>query len=106
MTVTDVTDATFADEVLGSDLPVLVDYWADWCQPCKQIAPIIEELAKTYEGKVKFVKMDTSANPVTPANQYVRGLPTLQIFVQGELVEAFQGAKPKAVLAKALQEHL
>ena len=98
MTVLDVTDATFADEVLKSDIPVLVDYWADWCAPCRQIAPIIDELARTYEGRVKFVKVDTNANPVTPADQLVRGLPTLQLFVNGEVVESLQGAKPKTCL--------
>lgn len=106
MSVIDVTDQTFAHEVLESDIPVLVDYWADWCAPCKQMAPIIDELARSFEGRVKFVKVDTNANPVTPANQFVRGLPTLQVFVNGEVVAAMQGAKPKTTIMKALQEHL
>ncbi|MFT4165510.1 MAG: thioredoxin [Microlunatus sp.] len=104
--VTEVTDATFEDVVLKSDKPVMVDYWADWCGPCKQIAPIIEELAKTYGDKVTFVKMDTNTNPVTPANNHVLGLPTIQVYTGGELVKAFKGAKPKSVLLKAIEEYL
>ena len=104
--VNEVTDATFADVVLKSDKPVLVDYWADWCGPCKQVAPIIEELANTHGDKVTFVKMDTNTNPVTPANNHVLGLPTIQVYVGGELVKAFKGAKPKSVLLKAIEEDL
>lgn len=104
MAVIDVTDANFAEEVLNADLPVLVDYWADWCQPCKQVAPIIEELSRSFEGRVKFVKLDTNANPITPANHFVRGLPTLHIFVDGDVVQSFQGSKPKTVLSRALDD--
>jgi thioredoxin 1 len=105
-TVNEVTDATFEEVVLKSDKPVLVDYWADWCGPCKQVAPIIEELASTHGDKVTFVKMDTNTNPVTPANNHVLGLPTIQVYVGGELVKAFKGAKPKSVLLKAIEEYL
>ena len=104
--VIDVTDSTFEEVVLKSDKPVLVDYWADWCGPCKQISPIIEELAQTHGDKVNFVKMDTNTNPVTPANNHVLGLPTLQVYVNGELVQAFKGAKSKSALLKALDEYL
>ena len=104
--VIEVTDATFNDLVLKSDRPVMVDFWADWCGPCKQIAPIIEELAQTYGDKVTFVKMDTNANPVTPANNYVLGLPTIQVYAGGELVKAFKGAKTKSALIKAIEEYL
>lgn len=104
--VQDVTDADFAQVVLKSDKPVLVDYWADWCSPCKQISPIIEELAREYGDKVTFVKMDTNANPVTPANNHVMGLPTLQVYDKGELVQMFKGAKSKSALIKALEEYL
>src|SRR5699024_4232323 len=104
--VQDVTDADFEQVVLKSDKPVLVDYWADWCSPCKQISPIIEELAKEYGDKITFVKMDTNTNPVTPATHHVMGLPTLQVYDKGELVKAFQGAKSKSALIKALEEYL
>ncbi|MDN5725557.1 MAG: thioredoxin [Propionibacteriales bacterium] len=104
--VTDVTDSDFEQVVLKSDKPVLVDFWADWCSPCKQISPIIEELAAEYGDKVTFVKMDTNENPVTPANNHVLGLPTLQVYENGELVKAFKGAKSKSALIKALEEYL
>ena len=79
---------------------------ADWCGPCKQVSPIIEELANAHSDKVRFVKMDTNTNPVTPANNYVLGLPTIQVYVGGELVKAFKGAKSKSVLLGAIQEYL
>ncbi len=104
--VSDVTDADFESVVLRSDKPVVVDYWADWCGPCKQVAPIIEELATQHGDKVTFVKMDTNTNPVTPANNHVLGLPTIQVYVGGELVKAFKGAKSKSVLLKAIEEYL
>jgi thioredoxin 1 len=104
--VADVTDATFDEVVLKSDKPVVVDFWADWCGPCKQVSPIIEELADAHGDKVRFVKMDTNTNPVTPANNYVLGLPTIQVYVDGELVKAFKGAKSKSVLLGAIEEYL
>jgi thioredoxin 1 len=104
--VTDVTDDDFREVVLQSDKPVVVDYWADWCGPCKQVAPIIEELATQHGDKVTFVKMDTNTNPVTPANNHVLGLPTIQVYVGGELVKAFKGAKSKSVLLNAIEEYL
>ena len=104
--VTEVTDATFADEVVKSTKPVLVDYWADWCAPCKQLSPVLDELARDYGDKVSFVKLDTNANTATPINYGVLGLPTLQLFVGGEVVKSFTGAKPKSVLLKALAEYL
>src|SRR5206468_3082873 len=104
--VADVTDDTFDSVVLKSDKPVVVDYWADWCGPCKQVGPIIEELAAQHGDKVTFVKMDTNTNPVTPANNHVLGLPTIQVYVGGEVVKAFKGAKSKSTLLKALEEYL
>lgn len=104
--VSEVTDATFEAEVLKSSKPVLVDYWADWCSPCKQIAPILEELATEHGDKVAFVKLDTNQNPQVPTQQGVLGLPTLQVFVNGEVVKSFQGAKTKGQLLKALDEYL
>ncbi len=104
--VIDVTDADFDTVVVRSDKPVLVDYWADWCAPCKQISPIIEELAREHGDKMTFVKLDTNSNPVTPANNYVQGLPTIQVWQGGEVVKAFKGAKSKSALLKAIEEYL
>ena len=101
-----VTDATFAEDVLKSTKPVLVDYWADWCSPCKQIAPIIEELALAYGDKMTFLKLDTNANPNTPVQMGIMGLPTLQIFVNGVVVKSMTGGKTKAALLKAIDEYL
>lgn len=106
MAVVDVTDATFAEVVLASELPVLVDYWAQWCSPCKQLAPIVDELSQEYEGVVRFARIDTGANPLTPAEHLVLGLPTLQIFQHGALVSSFKGSKNKAVIIKALRSVL
>ena len=104
--VTAVTDATFTDVVLKSGKPVVVDYWADWCAPCKQLSPIIEELAGELGDKVTFVKMDTNTNIETPLQQGIMSLPTIQVFVGGEVVKQFVGAKPKATFVKALDEYL
>ncbi len=101
--LTAVTDATFATEVLQSAQPVLVDYWADWCAPCRQLAPVVEELAKQYDGRVKFVSVDTNENTATAASQDIRTLPTVQIFVKGELVTAMVGSVTKMKLRQALE---
>lgn len=104
--VVEVTDATFGDVVLKSSQPVLVDYWADWCAPCKQLSPIIEELAREYGDKITFAKLDTNSNQQVPTQQGVLSLPTIQVFVNGEVVKQFQGSKTKATLIKALSEYL
>jgi thioredoxin 1 len=104
--VADVTDATFTQLVLQSPKPVLVDYWADWCAPCKQLSPIIDELARTYGDKVTFLKMDTNTSTQVPTEQGVMSLPTVQVFVGGEVVKSFVGAKPKSVLLRAIEEYL
>lgn len=104
--VAEVTDATFTTQVLQASKPVLVDYWADWCAPCKQIAPILEELAQQYGDRMTFLKMDTNTNPATAAQMGVMGLPTLQVFVDGMVVKSVTGAKPKGTLIKLVEEFI
>lgn len=106
MATFEVTDATFDQIVLKSDKPVIVDYWADWCAPCKQIAPILEELSETYAGRMVFAKLDTNTNMNTPAKYGIMGLPTLQVFVNGDVVDSIVGAKPKGALVRAIEKHL
>ncbi len=101
-----VTDQTFEAEVVNSDLPVLVDFWADWCQPCKMIAPIVDELSDEYDGKVKFTKVDVDANPNTPMSLGIRSIPTLIVFRNGQPVEQIVGAMPKAQLKRRLDSAL
>ncbi len=101
-----VTDASFEQEVLKSSKPVLVDYWADWCTPCKQLAPIIEELAVEYGDKIDFVKLDTNDNPTTPAKYGILSIPVLQLFVDGELAAEVKGARSKGAILKTLDRYL
>ncbi|NLT30201.1 MAG: thioredoxin [Propionibacterium sp.] len=104
--VIDVTDATFAEVVLQSSKPVLVDYWADWCAPCKQIAPIIAELAAEHGDKMTFAKMDVNANQQIPTQYQVLNLPTLHVFRGGEVVDQIAGARSKMALQKAIDPYL
>jgi len=98
MTTVAVTDATFDAEVKGSDIPVVVDFWAEWCGPCKQIGPALEELSSEYAGRVKIAKVDVDSNPDTAAAMGVRGIPALFIFKDGQVVSNRAGAAPKAAL--------
>ncbi|MFT4033248.1 MAG: thioredoxin [Siphonobacter sp.] len=99
------TDSNF-EELINSDKPVLVDFWAEWCGPCKMIGPAVEELAGEYEGKAVVAKMDVDANSVTPSKFGIRSIPTLMIFKNGELVDKVVGAVPKPVLAQKLSAQL
>jgi thioredoxin len=99
-----VSDESFDLEVLKSDLPVLIDFWAPWCGPCRAIAPVVEELAKEYAGRLKVVKMNVDDNPQTPSRYGVRGIPNLIVFKGGEVKEQIVGAVPKAQLVKAVNQ--
>ncbi len=106
MKIVPVDDANFQTEVLKSDKPVLVDFWAIWCGPCKMIAPVVEELAKEYDGRLKVAKMDVDANPQTAMKLGIRSIPTLMVFKDGHVVEQIIGAVPKRHLVEKLMPHL
>ncbi len=101
-----VTDATFDEEVRASDIPVVVDFWAEWCGPCKQIGPALEEIATEMEGKIKVVKVNVDENPNSPAQMGVRGIPALFLFKGGEVVSNKIGAAPKAALQNWITESI
>lgn len=105
-TIMQVGDDTFEAEVIRSNLPVLIDFWAPWCGPCKSIAPVIEELAREYEGKLKVAKLNVDENPATPSRYGVRGIPNLLILKGGTVKEQLVGAVPKARLVQAIESAL
>ena len=102
----EITDATFSQEVLKSDKPVLIDFWAEWCGPCKMIAPLVEELANEYQGKLKVGKVDVDSNQQTSMQFGIRSIPTLLIFKNGKVVDQIVGAVPKAALTDKVSKHL
>ena len=100
------TDASFKEEVLDSDLPVLVDFWAEWCGPCKMVAPVVEDLAKEYEGKIKIAQMNVDQNRRTPARFGIRNIPTLILFKGGEVAQTIIGAHPRSHIDAELKKLL
>jgi thioredoxin 1 len=102
--VMQVTDASFEQDVLQADVPVLIDFWAEWCGPCRAIGPVVADLAKEYDGRLKVVKMNVDENPQTPSRYGVRGIPNLILFKGGQVRDQIVGAVPKAQLVKAINQ--
>lgn len=101
-----VTDGSFEADVLKAETPVLVDYWAEWCGPCKMIAPILDELSKQYEGRLRIAKMNVDENQIVPGKFGIRGIPTLMLFKDGQLAGTLVGAHPKAKFTAFIDGHL
>jgi len=104
--ILDVTDATFESEVLNASTPAIIDFWAEWCAPCRQIAPIVKDLAGQYGGKLKVVKMNIDENPSTPGRYGVRAIPTVLAFKGGAVVGQITGARPKSAFDEMVQKLL
>ena len=106
ISITHLTDENFSEEVLNSNIPVLVDYWAEWCGPCKMIAPILEEVANEMSDKVSIAKLNVDENPQTPPKYGIRGIPTLMLFKNGEVVGTQVGAVSKSDLMKFIEDNI
>ncbi|ACC83892.1 thioredoxin [Nostoc sp. UCD121] len=105
-TAAQVTDSSFKQEVLDSDVPVLVDFWAPWCGPCRMVAPVVDEISEQYKGQIKVVKVNTDENPQVASQYGIRSIPTLMIFKDGQKVDMVVGAVPKSTLASTLEKYL
>ncbi|HEY9499484.1 MAG TPA: thioredoxin [Terrimesophilobacter sp.] len=105
-TATDVTDATFADQVLNSEKTVLVDFWAEWCGPCRAVSPILDQIAAEYPDKIQLVKVDVDANPQTAAKYQITSIPAMKVYRGGEVVKTVIGAMPKPALEAQLADFL
>ena len=101
-----VTDSSFEQEVLKSDMPVLVDFWAPWCGPCRMVSPIVDEISKDFEGKIKVCKLNTDENPNVASQYGIRSIPTLMIFKDGQKVDTVVGAVPKATLSTTISKYI
>jgi thioredoxin 1 len=102
----EVTDENFDTEIVNSDLPAVVDFWAEWCGPCRMVAPVVKELAEDYKGKIKVAKMDVDQNRQTPARFGIRNIPTLILFKGGEVAQTIVGAQPKSAIEEELKKLL
>ncbi|MEB3339661.1 thioredoxin [Okeania sp.] len=106
MSVLTVTDSSFNQQVLESELPVLVDFWAPWCGPCRMVAPVVEEIAKQYQGQITVLKLNTDENPNVASQYGIRSIPTLMIFKEGQRVDMVVGAVPKTTLANTVEKYI
>lgn len=106
MATVEITDANFEEEVMKSELPVLIDFWAVWCGPCKLIAPAVEEVANEFQGKVKVGKLDVDTNQIVASKYGIRSIPTLLLFKGGKIVDQIVGAVPKNAIVQKLNSHL
>lgn len=104
--ILEVSDSSFESEIINSDIPAMVDFWAEWCGPCKMVGPVVEELAGEYQGKIKVAKMDVDQNRETPAKFGIRNIPTLILFKGGEVVKTIIGAQPKSSIDDELKKLL